>query len=68
MWPEPSLHHLLGICAEKIIDSTIYFIQGMYPSEEGTCGGPWGMDFCFIIFLQFMWDKARLDVPQGIQT
>ena len=63
MWPELTLHLLLDLCAVQGSAIIISIIQVMSPSEEGPCGGPWGMDFCLIIFLFVMWFKARLYGP-----
>ena len=63
MWPEPPLHLLLELFAVQGSDSTTSLIHGLSTSEEGSCGGPWGMGFCPIIFLSFMVDKTRLDLP-----
>ena len=42
MWPETSLHLLLDTCAVQDSTSGISLLQGLSPSEEGPCGGPWG--------------------------
>ena len=63
MGPELPLHCLLCLRAGQGSASTIYFLHGMYPSEEGSCGGPWGVDFCSVILPAYMWDKASLYVP-----
>ena len=63
MWPELSPNLLLDLCAVQGSASTISILWVMSPSEEGTCGSPLGIYFCPIIFLFFMWYKARLYGP-----
>ena len=63
MGHELPLYFLLGLRPGQGSASTIYLLRVMSPSEEGPFGGPWGLEFCPIIFLSFMWYKARIDVP-----
>ena len=63
MWPELPLHLLLDLFTVQGSASTISLLQVLSPSEKGTCGGPWGMEFCPIILLSFMGDKDRLYAP-----
>ena len=67
MWLELPLLILILIifelCAGQDSAGTISLFWGMSPSEKGTCGVPWKLGFCPIIFLSFMGYKARLDSP-----
>ena len=63
----PPFMVFLALFQEKAVLVTFLFFRGFILLallfDEGPCGAPWGLEFCCVIFLAFMLDKARLYVP-----